>query len=65
MHQLDVDFGIGFWVGIDKKYCELNDECLSKSLQVQNDFGSMGYGGPCPPEMITPIDIFYNIWVKF
>ena len=49
-------------VGIDKKYCEITDECLSKSLQVQNDFGSYSYGGPCPPENDHPHRYFFTIY---
>ena len=62
----DAPTGCGFWhwilVGIDKKYCEITDECLSKSLQVQNDFGSYGYGGPCPPENDHPHRYFFTIY---
>ena len=39
----DAPTGCGFWhwimVGIERKYLETNDDCLSNSLQVQNDFG--------------------------
>ena len=48
----------GFWhwimVGVNRKYFETNDDCLSNSIQVQNDFGSYSYGGPCPPENDHP-----------
>ena len=62
----DAPTGCGFWhwilVGVDKKYCEITDECLSKSLQVQNDFGAYGYGGPCPPENDHPHRYFFTIY---
>ena len=55
----------GFWhwimVGVNRKYFETNDDCLSNSIQVQNDFGSYSYGGPCPPENDHPHRYYFTI----
>ena len=62
----DAPTGCGFWhwimVGIERKYLETNDDCLSNSIQVQNDFGEYSYGGPCPPENDHPHRYFFTIY---
>ena len=62
----DAPTGSGFWhwilVNIDKSHTETNDACIASSLQVQNDFGSYGYGGPCPPEGDHPHRYFFTIY---
>ena len=62
----DAPTGCGFWhwimVGIDRKYLETNDDCLSNSIQVQNDFGAYIYGGPCPPENDHPHRYYFTIY---
>ena len=61
----DAPTGCGFWhwimVGVNRKYFETNDDCLSNSIQVQNDFGSYSYGGPCPPENDHPHRYYFTI----
>ena len=61
----DAPTGCGFWhwimVGVNRKYFETNDYCLSNSIQVQNDFGSYSYGGPCPPENDHPHRYYFTI----
>ena len=62
----DAPTGCGFWhwimVGVDRKYFETNDDCLSNSIQVQNDFGAYSYGGPCPPENDHPHRYYFTIY---
>jgi len=62
----DAPTGCGFWhwimVGVDKKYFETSDACLSNSIQVQNDFGAYSYGGPCPPENDHPHRYYFTIY---
>ena len=62
----DAPTGCGFWhwimVGVDIKYFETNDDCLSNSIQVQNDFGAYSYGGPCPPENDHPHRYYFTIY---
>ena len=62
----DAPTGCGFWhwivVGVDRNYLETSDECLSSSIQVQNDFGSYSYGGPCPPENDHPHRYYFTIY---
>ena len=62
----DAPTGCGFWhwimVGVSRKYFETNDDCLSNSIQVQNDFGSYSYGGPCPPENDHPHRYYFTIY---
>jgi len=62
----DAPTGCGFWhwimVGVNRKYFETNDGCLSNSIQVQNDFGSYSYGGPCPPENDHPHRYYFTIY---
>ena len=61
----DAPTGCGFWhwimVGVNRKYIETNDDCLSNSIQIQNDFGSYSYGGPCPPENDHPHRYYFTI----
>ena len=61
----DAPTSCGFWhwilVGIDINFTETSVECISNSLQIQNDFGSYGYGGPCPPENDPPHRYFFTI----
>jgi len=62
----DAPTGCGFWhwimVGVDRKYSETNEDCLSNSIQVQNDFGAYSYGGPCPPENDHPHRYYFTIY---
>ena len=62
----DAPTGCGFWhwimVGVNRKYFETNDDCLSNSIQVQNDFGAYSYGGPCPPENDHPHRYYFTIY---
>ena len=62
----DAPTGCGFWhwimVGVDRKYFETNDDCLSNSIQIQNDFGAYSYGGPCPPENDHPLRYYFTIY---
>ena len=62
----DAPTGCGFWhwimVGIERKYFETNGDCLSNSIQVQNDFGAYSYGGPCPPENDHPHRYYFTIY---
>ncbi len=62
----DAPTGCGFWhwimVGVNRKYFETNDDCLLNSIQVQNDFGSYSYGGPCPPENDHPHRYYFTIY---
>ena len=62
----DAPTGCGFWhwimVGVDRKYFDTNDDCLSNSIQVQNDFGEYSYGGPCPPENDHPHRYYFTIY---
>ena len=62
----DAPTGCGFWhwimVGVKRKYFETNDDCLSNSIQVQNDFGAYSYGGPCPPENDHPHRYYFTIY---
>ena len=56
----------GFWhwilIGVDKKFSETSDQCIRSSIQVQNDFGSYQYGGPCPPENDHPHRYFFTLY---
>ena len=56
----------GFWhwilVNISKGYSETSIACTSNSLQIQNDFGSYGYGGPCPPKGDKPHRYFFTVY---
>ena len=62
----DAPTGCGFWhwimVGVDRKYFETNDDCLSNSIQVQNDFGAYSYGGPCSPKNDHPHRYYFTIY---
>ena len=62
----DAPTGCGFWhwimVGVNRKYFETNDDCLTNSIQVQNDFGAYSYGGPCPPEDDHPHRYYFTIY---
>ena len=62
----DAPTGSGFWhwilVNINKNYRETDDDCISNSLQIQNDFGSYGYGGPCPPKGDQAHRYFFTIY---
>ena len=62
----DAPTGSGFWhwilVNINKNYHETDDDCISNSLQIQNDFGSYGYGGPCPPKGDQAHRYFFTIY---
>ena len=62
----DAPTGSGFWhwvlVNIDKDFNETNSSCISSSLQIQNDFGSYGYGGPCPPEGDHPHRYLFTVY---
>ena len=62
----DAPTGCGFWhwimVGVDRKYSETNEDCLSNSIQVQNDFGAYSYGGPCPPQNDHPHRYYFTIY---
>jgi|TARA_B100000902_G_C27027365_1_gene772648 hypothetical protein len=62
----DAPTGSGFWhwilVNINKNYRETDEDCISNSLQIQNDFGSYGYGGPCPPKGDQAHRYFFTIY---
>ncbi len=62
----DAPTGSGFWhwilVNINKDYLETSGSCVSSSLQIQNDFGSYGYGGPCPPEKDSPHRYIFTVY---
>ena len=62
----DAPTGSGFWhwilVNIDKQHNETSEKCISSSLQIQNDFGSYGYGGPCPPEGDHTHRYFFTVY---
>jgi len=62
----DAPTGSGFWhwilVNINKTFIETDDACISSSLQIRNDFGSYGYGGPCPPKGDQPHRYFFTLY---
>lgn len=53
IYDIDAPTGSGFWhcilFNIPKNITELSSENISKFSTVKNDFGDLGYSGPCPP----------------